>query len=337
MHRVRRCRRHLAAAATAAATAAAATAFAGGVVVFPTTAAVAALSGRRVLPCGVPVLGSSRRCVGLASNSPTAAAELSRAAPDSSWSGWSSPLVTFGERFRGPHEVPSGLRYCRDFVDPQEEADLIHVLDGKNSAWMRQIRRAQQFFGLVYYQTSQSIPELQPTSESSLSSQYGRPLEELPTWLLPRMMEVGIFRGSQRVNQMQANEYLEDSGIGCHVEDPAAGATLGTLSLLEPIQLTLSHAVDGKPMHANLRDREDCLKVLLEPRSLLVLEGQSRYEFTHAIRMSKLVPLRDGSVLRRGASYRRVSLTFRNINEEQRSAKRQDMPEGFAPFEVPHL
>ena len=40
---------------------------------------------------------------------------------------------------------------------------------------------------------------------------------------------------------------------------------------------------------------EDCIKILLEPRSLLVLQGSSRYEFAHAIRMSKLVALRDGS------------------------------------------
>ena len=33
---------------------------------------------------------------------------------------------------------------------------------------------------------------------------------------------------------------------------------------------------------------QDCIKVLLEPRSLFVLEGESRHDFTHAIRQSML-------------------------------------------------
>ena len=36
--------------------------------------------------------------------------------------------------------------------------------------------------------------------------------------------------------------------------------------------------------------RQDFIKVLLEPLSLLVLEGPSRYNFTHAIRQSPLEP-----------------------------------------------
>ena len=53
------------------------------------------------------------------------------------------------------------------------------------------------------------------------------------------------------------------------------------------------------------------MKILLEPFSLLALSGASRFDFTHAIRQSKRVPLRDGQVLRRGPGFRRVSLTFR--------------------------
>ena len=115
------------------------------------------------------------------------------------------------------------------------------------------------------------------------------------------------------------------------------------------------------------------VKILLEPLSLLALSGESRHGFTHAIRQSKRVPLRDGSVLRRGKTFRRVSLTFRGaspglvlrpnagcgggfrarkrslrgfsylcrsfgnggIIPEQQSATRSDFPEGFRTYALP--
>jgi len=225
-----------------------------------------------------------------------------------------------------------GLRYCTDFISPEEEAEVLQVLDGPGASWMRKIRRAQQFFGLIYYQTSQAVPELQPSS-SDVESQEGRSLTELPEWLLPRVRSMGLF-GEGGINQVLANEYLEDSGIGSHVEDPAAGPTIVTLSLLQPVQLTLQAAENGRPRHRNTRDPEDYVKILLEPLSLLVLEGPSRLNFTHAIRQSRRVPLRDGSVLRRTKHFRRVSLTFRGILSEQRSAHRSDFPEGYQTYSV---
>lgn len=242
---------------------------------------------------------------------------------------WSAPEVTFGDTYTGPRELPSGLRYCRDFVDSSEQAEILLALDG---AWKRHIRRAQQFFGFVYYQTSHDLAALQPESPAA---QHGRPLENLPPWLLPRVHESGAF-GERMVNQVQGNEYLEDSGIGIHVEDPAAGPAFATLSLLEPIQLTLQRAVDGKPVNRDVRDQDDVIKVLLEPRSYLVLAGESRSSYAHCIRQSRLVHLPDGDVRRRGKDYRRVSLTFRSIVEEMRSAERKDTPEGFDKYVVVH-
>jgi len=246
---------------------------------------------------------------------------------------WTEPSVTFGAHFQGPRSVPSGLQYCANFISASEEADLLRVLDGEGGQWQRHIRRAQQFFGLVYYQTSQHIPELQPTVDSPASKQYGRALGELPAWLLPRVHGTGIYQ--EGVNQVQANEYLADSGIGVHVEDPAAGPAFATLSLLQPVQLTLSRARNGRPLPREERDREDCFKVLLEPRSFLVLQGESREDFAHAIRQSRLVQLRDGGVLRRDPSYRRVSMTFRSIVEQQRSSQRMDLPSGYKTYTVP--
>lgn len=89
-------------------------------------------------------------------------------------------------------------------------------------------------------------------------------------------------------------------------------------------------------MPARERDTEDCVKVLLEPRSLLVLQGDSRYNFSHAIRQTRWVQLPGGQRLRRGEGYRRVSLTFRGILKDQRTSQRQDTPEGYRHYVVRH-
>ncbi|CAK0832187.1 unnamed protein product [Prorocentrum cordatum] len=200
---------------------------------------------------------------------------------------------------------------------------------------MRRIGRAQQYFGLVYYQTSRPDPVLQPGGAQPGPQRGCRPLGDLPAWLLPRVVGTGVFDDSaQAVNQVQANEYLRDSGIGTHVEDPAAGPAFATLSLLRPAQLTLQRAPRGRPLRAAERDAQDCVKVLMEPRSLLVLSGESRHAFAHAVRRTRLVPLRGGAVLRRGEDYRRVSLTFRAILPHECSQERRDLPAGAVPFEL---
>eukprot|EP00747_Dinoflagellata_sp_TGD_P171875 gnl/TRDRNA2_/TRDRNA2_206963_c0_seq1.p1 gnl/TRDRNA2_/TRDRNA2_206963_c0~~gnl/TRDRNA2_/TRDRNA2_206963_c0_seq1.p1 ORF type:complete len:159 (-),score=29.60 gnl/TRDRNA2_/TRDRNA2_206963_c0_seq1:72-548(-) len=148
-------------------------------------------------------------------------------------------------------------------------------------------------------------------------------------------MSIGVFDDAEHgINQVAVNDYPDRSGIGLHVEDPAAGSVIATLSLLAPVQLVLSRAVGGGvPAPRAVRDKDNCLKVLLEPRSLLLLQGESRYSYAHAIRRSRLVPLRDGGVHKRGPGCRRVSLTFRQILEDKRSSQRKDFPDGFRVYD----
>ena len=62
----------------------------------------------------------------------------------------------------------------------------------------KSLPRGQQFFGLVYYQTSHDLVALQPMEKEL---QVGRPLEELPSWLLPRLVQTGVFQGEE-INQV---------------------------------------------------------------------------------------------------------------------------------------
>lgn len=209
--------------------------------------------------------------------------------------------------------IPSGLRYCRDWISKEEEAELDQILS--EGEWLRILySRAQQFFGVVYYQTTHNVHALQPAEQEL---QQGRPMKDLPSWLLTRLAETGVFPADS-MNQVAANEYIATAGISHHVEDPISfGPNLATLSLLAPVQLTLTPA-DEPAVGRTGYDHGNWVKVLLEPRSLLVLQGESRYSFTHGIRRSKHVVLADGSHLKRDDRYRRVSLTFRELLETRR-------------------
>lgn len=64
--------------------------------------------------------------------------------------------------------------------------------------WPKQIS-GQQFFGLVYYQTTHDLVALQPEDKKL---QEGRPLEDLPSWLLPRLVQTGVFQ-EEEINQVR--------------------------------------------------------------------------------------------------------------------------------------
>lgn len=226
---------------------------------------------------------------------------------------WSPPHIEVGSQF-SHGAVPAGLLYSTDFVTPAEEAELIDILH--HGLWLRHLKyRAQQFFGLVYYHTTHDMPALQPAGSRE---QCGQPLRLLPPWLLPRILSTGAFARLDEINQVAVNEYKGNGGIAPHVEDPTCfGGTLATLSLLAPVHLTLTPA-DQTSHGSNRPDHNNWVKILLEPRSLLVLQGESRYGFRHGIRSTKLVKLRDGTTIRRNNNYCRISLTFRELLETRR-------------------
>ena len=226
---------------------------------------------------------------------------------------WSLPSLEIGPKHANC--LPEGLRYADNFISEAEELELVRVL---GDHWLDNLIRAQQFFGLVYYQTTHDVAALQPAERER---QLGRPMRDLPEWLFCRLVSTGVFSEAE-INQVAANRYMGTGGIAAHVEDPVSfGPNLATLSLLQPVQMTLSVATEVKNSRDEPGDGVDhgnWVKVLLEPRSLLVLQGQSRYDYRHGIRRSRLVRLRDGTDLKRLPDYCRVSLTFRHLLDTRR-------------------
>lgn len=103
-------------------------------------------------------------------------------------------------------------------------------------------------------------------------------------------------------NQFIVNEYIPGQSIGAHRDHhPIFAGSVATLSLGSGIEMVFRH-----------RDGSSATTIYLPIGSILVFQGEARYDYTHEIvgRKSDMV---DGKKIPRGD---RISLTFRKVNDE---------------------
>lgn len=182
-------------------------------------------------------------------------------------------------------DPPPGLVYLPDFITVEAEQGLVACLDVGD--WSEELKRRVQHFGYRYDYRARRV-----TQDSALGP--------LPNWLLPlahRLNSVGLFE--REPDQVIANEYWPGQGISAHVDcEPCFGPVIASLSLLSACEMRFRHVSNA------LRS-----SVILEPRSLLVLAGEARTQWSHEI------PARQFDSIA-GVRYRRarrVSLTFRTV------------------------
>jgi alkylated DNA repair dioxygenase AlkB len=99
-------------------------------------------------------------------------------------------------------------------------------------------------------------------------------------------------------NQLVANEYPPGTGIFDHIDQAAFGHTVISLSLGSTCVMRFTDSTKSQ-LH----------ELLLEPRSIVVLTGDARWNWTHGI-PGRHSDVWNGKELARG---RRVSLTFRSV------------------------
>lgn len=178
-----------------------------------------------------------------------------------------------------------GLRLLPGFITEEEERRLLAAID--DQAWSTQLKRRVQHYGYRYDYKARAVFE-----DSYLGA--------LPDWmgfLLDRLNEIDAF--TDPPDQAIINEYQPGQGIAPHIDCvPCFTDTIASLSLGSCCQMTFSNIASGEKVGTTL-----------SPRSMLILQGEARYQWRHAI------PPRKSDVIGglRTPRRRRVSVTFRKV------------------------
>jgi len=179
-----------------------------------------------------------------------------------------------------------GLAYVAGFISREEETTLLQAIS--DAVWLADLKRRVQHYGYKYDYKRRSLDH----------SMY---IGSIPNWaslIAERIVHQGLM--SQMPDQVIVNEYLPGQGISDHVDcEPCFDDTIVSLSLGSSCIMEFK----------KLTDRSVKKLVYLEPRSLVVLKGDSRYGWTHGI------PARDKDTWqgRRIPRKTRVSLTYRKV------------------------
>jgi alkylated DNA repair dioxygenase AlkB len=180
----------------------------------------------------------------------------------------------------------NGLFYKSEFITISEQDELINKID--RQPWLDDLRRRVQHFGYKYDYKARRINQ-------------SMKIADFPDWMMAyarKLHEEDIFPDIP--DQVIINEYLPGQGIASHIDcEPCFTETVASLSLN-------SHCV------MNLTDKDNpdtAYDYLLEPRSLIILKNEARFQWMHGIK-----PLKNdkysGKVIPRK---RRISLTFRKV------------------------
>ena len=184
-------------------------------------------------------------------------------------------------------EVP-GLSHVPGFLDEAEEMSIISQID--RGEWIEDLRRRVQHYGWRYdYKARRVDPAMH--------------LGALPGWadaLARRLFDAKLVPNLP--DQVIVNEYRKDQGIGRHVDSESFADGIAMISLLESWEMIFC-------------DKRGKRKVsrMLERRSVTVIEGKARYDWTHEIPKRKSEPVDPGKKHPRRHRIRRVSLTFRKV------------------------
>ena len=187
-----------------------------------------------------------------------------------------------------PDEWPDGLTYLENYVQEDETERLVREIDA--APWRTDLSRRVQHYGYRYdYNARQARRE-----------DYLGPLPYHFQHLAERLTSEGHFQAVP--DQVIVNEYQPGQGISAHIDClPCFGETIASLSLLSACVIRFASQKSSRHMD-----------LLLQPDSLLVMAGEARHDWTHAIPARK-TDLVEG---RKSPRTRRISLTFRQMKFE---------------------
>ena len=179
-----------------------------------------------------------------------------------------------------------GLKYIEDYINEIQHDWLLDKIEEQQ--WLDDLKRRVQHYGFKYDYKARKV-------------NYDMRIGELPAWvekLSQKLHQDGYI--PEVADQVIVNEYLPGQGIASHIDcEPCFKDTIVSLSLGSGCIMDFT----------NKSDKTKKVPVWLEPRSLVVLSKEARFEWLHGIAARKSDEW-DGQKHER---QRRISLTFRKV------------------------
>jgi len=142
-----------------------------------------------------------------------------------------------------------GLTIVEDFITEEEEKELVTFINSQE--WMSALSRRVQHYGYEYG--------------------YFPPYEVKPTKEIPDIFRKYVDKINPGFNQVIVNEYEPGQGIGKHTDHKRHfGDMIASISLLSATTI-----VFAKDDHIE--------NIYVQPRTLIIMEGDARWKFTHEI------------------------------------------------------
>lgn len=188
--------------------------------------------------------------------------------------------------------APSGLAYRSEFLTAHEEAELLGWIDG--SEWLSDLSRRVQHYGYKYDYSNRRLDE---------SARIG----PLPPWLTQLTHKIHAAAADQTVRLIDAqrafeqaivSEYEPGQGIAPHIDRDCFGPVVATVSLGSAVNMDFCLGATGNEYVQRL-----------EPRSLVLMHGDARWQWRHGIAKRRTDTWNGQKISRQ----RRVSITFRTI------------------------
>lgn len=177
----------------------------------------------------------------------------------------------------------NGLVYQDDFLSIEEGKLILSEID--HAKWDTNLKRRVQHYGYIYDYKKKNIDQ-------------NLKIGKLPDWLVLLEQKIKTdFNLENYFDQVIINEYQPGQGISSHID---------CILCFEDIIISIS--LLSQCIMQFSKDQEK-YELLLNPRSILLLKGEARYNWKHGIKAVKNDKWLDTIIPRE----RRLSITFRKI------------------------
>ncbi|XP_019540720.3 alpha-ketoglutarate-dependent dioxygenase alkB homolog 6 [Aedes albopictus] len=166
-------------------------------------------------------------------------------------------------------ECPASAFYIPNFTTTQEESFLLAQVDRTPKPRWTQLSHRR----LINY--------------GGVPHPKGMIAEAMPPWLQGYVDKVnqldGVFEDGRKANHVLVNEYLAGQGIMPHSDGPLFHPTITTISCGSHAVLEFHEPQESADEGKTTMQRVPVTKLLVEPRSLLILKDDMYHKYLHSI------------------------------------------------------